>query len=63
LAIGVGEIAFADQNLTVNESDGSVDVKICRAGSANSEACVTIETYDISATNKVDYVGFKSRLS
>ena len=54
-----GQIEFSQLASTVKESEGHVSVTLIRKNGASGIATVKLDTYDISATNKVDYEGFK----
>ncbi len=58
--IGHGEIQFASEKMMVNESNGTAEIKIIRLGGASGQVGVTVETYNLTATDRVDYVGLKS---
>ena len=54
-----GQIEFAEQAVVVKESAGHVKVSLIRKNGASGEATAKLDTYDITATNRVDYEGFK----
>ena len=58
-----GEIEFANQALTVHENEGEVVVTLIRTNGASGVATVKLETYDITATDTIDYAGFKGSLN
>ncbi len=56
-------VEFASVNFLVPENAGSLAVTVLRSGNTNTAFSLSLSTYDITATNALDYVGVTNTIS